>query len=384
MAKMSSRERVLTAIGHHEPDRVPNCLGASGSTSLHLILYERLKKFLNISSPSRLLSQTMRYSRLDREILEHFGCDVCPVYAKGIKSDVSGQISEQTYMDEWGVTWQLEPGGLYFSPVTSKMPLRTAEIDDLKQFSWPQTAHPSRFAGLRDECRDIRRNTDFAISASAGTCLCEHIYNMRGLDNFLADLLINQEFALVLLKKITDLMIEAIEACLAEIGEYVDIFIMGDDLGSQHAPLLSPDLYRSMIKPFHAQIIEAVKTGSNAKVFFHSCGDIYPLLKDFIEIGVDILNPVQVSAEEMSDTKRLKAEFGKALTFCGGIDSQHVLPFGSPKEVRCEVRRRIADLAPGGGYLCAAVHCIQPDVPIDNVLTYLDELRISGAYPLSV
>ncbi len=157
---------------------------------------------------------------------------------------------------------------------------------------------------------------------------------------------------------------------------------MADDQASQHGPLISPSLYRALIKPHHARLIAAIKQKTDAKIFYHSDGNVFPLIGDFIDIGVDLLNPVQVSARQMGDTARLKRQFGDKLSFCGAIDTQTVLPFGTPEDVRREVRRRICDLGQGGGYILAAVHCIQPDVPVENVHAMLDEANTAGRYPL--
>jgi len=182
----------------------------------------------------------------------------------------------------------------------------------------------------------------------------------------------------------TDLMRSATEALLAEAGEHVDVLVTGDDLGSQNAPLLSPAMYRKLIKPYHAELFSAIKARSKARIFYHSDGNVYPLLNDLIEVGIDLLNPVQVSARDMGDTARLKREFGGRLAFCGGIDSQWVLPHGTPADVRREVRRRIKDLAPGGGYILASVHCIQPDVPVENLCAMFEEAVVAGRYPLAL
>ena len=379
---MTSRERVLAAINHKEPDRVPNFLGGAGAASIHLLLYDKLKQLLGIHCDSHVLSKAMQYAKLDIKTLDCLSGDVFPIYAGGAPSMLGKDISQQSYIDGWGVLWQLDPSGLYYFPSYSDMPLKDVDIDGISRYPWPETTHPSRFKGLKEQFKKLRSETDFAISGSVGTCLCEQIYHMRGLENFMIDLMQNQEFVIVLLRKITDLMIAAIKNFLHEVKDYIDIFIMGDDMGSQDSLLLSPQIYRTLIKPFHAEIISSIKSNSRAKVFFHSCGNIYPLISDLIEIGVDILNPIQVSASDMGDTKRLKAEFGHALTFCGAIDTQNVLPFGTPDKVRAEVRQRIRDLAPGGGYLCAGVHCIQPDVPLENVLAMVDELKSSGIYPI--
>ena len=169
------------------------------------------------------------------------------------------------------------------------------------------------------------------------------------MERWFADLADDPDFAHALLRKFTDLMRDSVIQLLEEAGEFIDVIVTGDDLGSQNAPLVSPGMYRRLIKPFHAELLAAIRSRTKANVFFHSDGDIYPLLDDLIEIGVDILNPVQVSARGMSNTARLKREFGNRLSFCGAIDTQWVLPRGSTDDVRREVRQRIRDLGPGGG-----------------------------------
>ena len=128
----------------------------------------------------------------------------------------------------------------------------------------------------------------------------------------------------------------------------------------------------------------AIREHTKAKIYLHSCGNVCCLIEDFIEVGVELLNPVQVSAGEMGDTARLKREFGDRLSFLGAIDTQWALPFGKPDDVRAEVRRRIRDLAPGGGYIAAAVHCLQPDVPVENVLAMCDEVLTAGRCPIKL
>jgi uroporphyrinogen decarboxylase len=177
-------------------------------------------------------------------------------------------------------------------------------------------------------------------------------------------------------------MIAGVTAMLKEVGPYIDLIVMGDDMGTNSGPVMSPRTYREVLKPYHTEMISAVKQNTQAKIFFHTDGNVYPLIPDLIDVGIDILNPVQVSANDMGDTARLKREFGKNISFCGGIDTQDVLPHGTPDSVRAEVCRRLKDLGPGGGYIAASVHCIQPDVPLENVLAMFDEIAVSGKYPL--
>jgi uroporphyrinogen decarboxylase len=169
---------------------------------------------------------------------------------------------------------------------------------------------------------------------------------------------------------------------LDETGEYLDIIKIGDDLGTQESLMISPKMYREMVKPFHADLIAFTKERTDAKVFFHTDGDVFNLIEDFIEIGVDILNPVQTSAGKMSDLQGLKDRYGDRITFCGAIDTHHVLPNGTPEEVQQEVRRVINILGPGGGYMVASVHTIMNDVPAVNVLAMVDAVKKYGQYPL--
>jgi uroporphyrinogen decarboxylase len=205
---------------------------------------------------------------------------------------------------------------------------------------------------------------------------------LRGMDRWFLDLGGDHDFVHALMRRLTDLMRSAVERLLEEAGDYIDVLITGDDLGSQNAPLVSTTMYRELIKPYHCELMQAIKQRTKARIFYHSDGNIYPLLNDLIETGIDVLNPVHVAARDMGDTARLKREFGGRLSFCGAIDTQQVLPHGTTDDVRREVRRRIKDLAPGGGYVLASVHCIQPDVPPENVCALFDEAFTAGRYPI--
>jgi uroporphyrinogen decarboxylase len=167
---------------------------------------------------------------------------------------------------------------------------------------------------------------------------------------------------------------------LQELGPNVDIIKIGDDLGTQESLMISPRMYRSMLKPIHADFIRFIKERTRAKVMFHTDGDVEPLIEDFIEIGVDILNPIQTSAGRMSDLRALKANYGKRITFCGAVDTHRLLPFGTPDEVRQGVRHIIECLAPGGGFMLGAVHTVMNDVPAENVLAMVDAVEEFGRY----
>jgi uroporphyrinogen decarboxylase len=166
------------------------------------------------------------------------------------------------------------------------------------------------------------------------------------------------------------------------VGEYLDVFQLADDLAMQNGPYMSPDLYREMIKPYQIELFRFVKALTPAKIYYHSCGSVTMLLDDLIEVGVDILNPVQVSADNM-ETDRLKRRFGNRLSFWGAMDTTEILPNGTADDVRNEVRRIIRDLAPGGGFVLASVHNLQSDIPPENIIAMFETASQYGKYPIS-
>jgi uroporphyrinogen decarboxylase len=206
---------------------------------------------------------------------------------------------------------------------------------------------------------------------------------IRGYAESMLDLAANPDFAEAFLERLTEIAVRAWGHFLDEVGEYLDVAAFGDDLGIQDGPMISPAMYRRFVKPRHARIIETIRAGTKAKVFMHSCGAVGEFIPDMIEIGVDILNPIQVSAAGMGDTAELKRRYGQQLTFWGGAcDSQRVLPFGTLTEVRQETRRRIAALAPGGGFVFAPIHNIQDDVSGEKTLALYRSALEVGRYPI--
>lgn len=377
---MTSRERVLCALHHQEPDRVPIFFGTSGVTTLNTAAYDRLKAHLGIRTETRSFWRALQYATLEEETMARFHSDGRPLLPGPAPSTLSRDLAPDRFVDAWGITWQCQPGNHYFD--IALHPLQDATVADLDRYAWPDLANPARFAGLREKARAIRE-AGLAVVALTGISPFEFSYMLRGMDLWFLDLGGDPEFVHALMRKLTDLMRSAVERLLAEAGDLIDVVITGDDLGSQKAPMVSTAMYRQLVKPYHAELFSSIKARSPAKIFYHSDGNVYPLLNDLIEVGIDILNPVQVSAQDMGDTARLKREFGKRLAFCGAIDTQSVLPHGSPEEVRREVRRRIQDLAPGGGYILAPAHCVQPDVPPENLCAMFEEAVVAGRYPLA-
>ena len=205
---------------------------------------------------------------------------------------------------------------------------------------------------------------------------------LRGIEQMYIDLLENPEFVMALMEKLLQINTIVTGRFLDIVGPYIQVIRTTDDLATQQRLMMKPQTYRSLLKPYYRTYIEFVKSKTEAKIFYHSCGNVTDIIDDLAEIGVDAINPVQVSA--MGDTNELKAHFGHKVSFWGAIDSQRILPFGTVEDVETEVQRRIRDLAPGGGYVVAGVHTIQPDVPPQNIVAMAETVRKCGTYPLAV
>jgi uroporphyrinogen decarboxylase len=376
---VTPRERVLTVLNHEEADRVPFFLGASGATTMLTPLYEKLKARFGIDSPTKFLAESAQQVRVDPRLRDLLGADGQPISPGPPIAPLAKKVSKDCFIDALGTTWQRMPGNIYFE--ITKHPLKEATIDDLENYPWPDVSHPSRFAHLKAEAQRLRDEGQ-AVLLFTGAGIFSPAYEMRGVETLLYDLAANPEFVTALMTKLETLTNDCHRAALSEVGEFVDIVVTGDDVATQAGPMMSPAMYRRLIKPHHERMFATIREHTKAKIYLHSCGNVYRLIEDFIDVGVELLNPVQVSAGEMGDTARLKREFGDRLSFLGGIDTQHVMPRGTTDDVRAEVRRRIHDLAPGGGYIAAAVHCLQPDVPVENVLAMCDEILKAGRYPL--
>jgi uroporphyrinogen decarboxylase len=361
---LSSKERVLRAMNWQEPDRVPIDLSGTHASGITVGAYEKLKKHLGIERPTNYLSWRSQVVVPDEEVLKRFHIDTRILTVIAAEDTSASGASPSSYVDEWGAERTKLPDGHYY---VSTPPLaRDLGPADLERHKWPDPERPARYQGLRESALKLREETDCAIVFYLPARLMSLGEFLRGFDVWLMDLLINQPLAEALLAKFTEIQLVMIERYLSEVGELVDIVNVADDLGMQTGTLISRDLYRKMVKPWQRRIYDAIHARTPAKLLYHTCGSVYDLIPDFIEIGVDILNPVQVSARRM-EPSRLKREFGRDICFWGGIDTHQVLPFGTPHEVRDEVRRRISELAPGGGYVLNAVHNIQREVPPENI-----------------
>ncbi len=375
--KTTPRQRVLRALNHQEPDRVPIDLGATIVSSITRQAYSELKQYLGMPVEQiKMLDYVQQLPYLDEALLERFGVDFRLVQLPAATSAEVNIFEEGDYyafIDRWGSKLHMpKKDGLYFDWVD--FPIKETSMSALDSYQWPRPDPPEVNAKLALQAKSLYETTNYALVGSAviGGGIFEQPTRVMGLENFLMALVSEPAFADRLMETITDIYIESCNNYLDRVGPYIQVFTFWDDLAGQNGWIINPEVYRKMIKPKHKRLVEAIKKKTDAKLFYHSCGATRGLIPDLIETGFDILNPVQVSAKGMN-TRELKAEFGKDIVFWGGgVDTQQVLPFGKPQEVVDEVKRRIDDLAPGGGFIFAAIHNIQAYVPPENILAAFD------------
>ena len=364
---MNARERVLAALDHREPDRPPRDLGSTTATGIHPHAYQALKEHLGLEAGWTYLSARAQLARVESALLERFKVDCLPLISQ-TAAEPPVLDEQRSYVDRWGVERRLPSvSGHYY---VSRPPLASTErASELRAYTWPEPR--TDFALLREQAARLRATTDKALVLNLEVGFLHQAQFMRGFDRWLMDLAADSQFAGALMDAILEIWLAEAKATIDAVGDCADVVVFADDIAFQDRPIFSTTMYRKLIRPRQRRVFDLVKR-SGMKVFYHSCGNVRPLIGDLVEMGVDILNPVQVSAEEMGDTAALKAQWEDALTFWGGIDTQAVLPRGSTGEVHREVMRRLDDLAPGGGYVLAPVHDVQPEVPPANLCAMFD------------
>ncbi len=369
---MKSRERLLRALNHQEVDRVPIDLGGTQNSTLCSGIADKFKRFLNIDLPRNPLSPIFETAKIEEEVLRKLPVDTRSVYARPSANRKIQWLDERTFIDDWGITFRRPDHNSQYDPIAH--PLAEATLADLARYAPPDVEEPSRYAGLRDLARDLHENSPYAVCASTlDTTIFDKAWMLRGMEQFLTDLLLDPEFALALLELVSDVQCRRQTTFLKQIGPYIDVILFSDDMGTQRGTIVHPDLYRRMIKPFHRHYAEVLRRHTPAKLLVHACGSIVDLIEDYIEIGVDALNPMQVAAAGMSPDI-LHERFAGRIAFWGGIDTQHILPRGTAEDVRRAVRETIASMhGLEGGYVLGAVHNVQDDVPAENVWAMLDE-----------
>ncbi|UCF38035.1 MAG: hypothetical protein JSU96_04020 [Acidobacteriota bacterium] len=377
---MNHRERVLAALNRREPDRVPMDLGGTLASTVVGPAYARLRSALGLAVQET--RESMRYASLveiDEDVRVALDVDIIHAPRAFGSGDQMNIVSENVFVDEWGIRWRKPEDGHYY--VESPPFGNEATAATVERHSWPDPKDLVRVEGLAEKIKSIRSETDYAISLELRGRTLSLGQFLRGFGEWMMDLASNGSFVDALMERTTQIQLEANELILKEVGTLVDVVYTADDLGGQNGPLVSPETVRRFFNPHYRRLWGHIRANTPAKLLHHCCGSIYPFIQDFIDFGVEALNPIQVSASNM-DPVRLKREFGDVLAFWGGIDTRDVMPRGTPQQVRREVASRISQMAPGGGFVLAAVHNLQPDVPPANIVELFRSGGELGRYPL--
>lgn len=402
---LTSRERILKTINHEEPDRVPIDLGGTDISTIMVGPYQRLGTYLGIDiQPIYVADPFQQVAIVDEKVMDSLGVDAKVInlfpesWYEGeayngtavflpdkFRPEIQNDGSKIIRDSEGNIDLKMPKGGCFFDPVNS--PLKNistiSELDKAMQiiesmdrpywldFSWED---------LAQKAKKIRKKTDRLLVGSFQGHIFQGGQFLRGWTEFLLDFKSNPAIAEALMDRLADAHISAFDQYVTTVGKFVDVIQVNDDLGMQNSMWISPETYRKYVKPYHNKLFTHIKKNSNAPLFLHSDGSFYPIIPDLIEIGVDILNPVQYTAKDM-ELSKLKREFGNDLCFWGGgIDTQNILPFGTPKDVQNEVKNNIDILAPGGGFVFAAVHNITEGVPVENIITLFRTAAEYGSY----
>ncbi len=384
---MNHRERVTSAIRHQTPDRLPVDLGGMRSTGIMAIAYQQLKQHLGMTGGEALVFDTgQQLAYVESAVRDWMGADVLILdrgltggwrpytlpdgtparIAKGFRTVPDGQGGEYSLGRRGRRVGHRPADSLYFDGLYH--PLAHAESkSDLNLYHFSVLTEKA-LTELRTEAKRLYEETDYAILGSFGGSLLEGGQGLRGWDQFMLDLAGNRDFAEALLDRLLAAHLRNLELYLDAVGDYIQIIQMGGDLGTQNGPQIRPKMYYEILQPREKALWGRIHTlKPQVAVFLHSCGGIYELIPGLIDAGVDILNPVQISARGM-DPARLKREFGDRLCFWGGgCDTQAVLPFASPEEVYQHTRQNIEIFKPGGGFVFCQVHNIQAGVPPENI-----------------
>ena len=374
MSYMNHKERVKAALNHTEPDRVPFDLGGINNTTMHEKVEKRLCDLLGLPpAESKIIARDQQIVVPREDMLRYFDVDTRCVY---INDSVDWVERDGIFYDQYGIGRRFD--GHYYSMCSH--PLQHAEtVEDIEAYELPDPRSERRLAGIEEGITSLCENYFMILEG-----LREVSFGLpswiRGMQNFYMDLVINPDMAECLLDKIVSWELELVEFVLDRLHPYLDMVKIADDLGAQNSLIISPETYRSLIKPCHKKLITFIKDRYGLPVLLHSCGAVRPLIPDFIEVGVDALNPVQVSAAEMQ-RESLKREFGRHICFWGGgIDTQEILPTGSRTEIEQDVRRALETFKPGGGYVFSQVHNITPEVPAENVLLMYEAFKKYADY----
>ena len=385
---MNSRERVLTALNHKEPDRVPFDMGGTVLTGINVKAYAALRDYLGLPPIElTIVDVVQQLAQVDDDVIDRLGVDVRNVaprssatYRIEIKDMQGGNYTY--FYDEYGIGWRMpKVGGLYYDMFDHPL---GGHIDEsnVDRYVLPDPKDPARFAGLREAAERVIEEEQRALivgNLSAG--IFEMYLWTRGFTDGYSDFVGKPARSQNIMHRFMDLQLAYWEKMFDVLGDMIDVVQLADDFAGQDDMLISPSSYRRHLKPLHKELFDFIHSRSSAKIFLHSCGSIRKVIPDLIEIGLDVINPVQVSAAGMNSAE-LKREYGRDLTFWGGgVDTQRAFNENhTPEEVREDVKRRITDLMPSGGFVFATVHNILHNVPPENIMAMWETLQEYGAY----
>jgi uroporphyrinogen decarboxylase len=378
---MNSRERLLATLNHQEPGRIPIDLGSTQVTGIHVVAYRNLRGALGLPLlDAQLCDHIQQLALPDGDLIARLGVDVRGLFPLNshnwnVHAEDAGEY--WLYRDEWGIIHRRpKPDGLYYSIVQEPLADLELTLQRIERHRWPDMADPRRIAGLRGLAEGYQAAGYGVVLKDPFAGIFEMAQRIVGMEKCLVTMASDKKLAGVLFDKLLALKLAFWDTALPQLADVVDVVAQFDDYGTQASQLISPHMFREQLKPRLKILFDRVKQlAPNAKRFFHSCGSVRQLIPDFIEIGVEILNPVHIRAAGM-EPAGLKRDFGDALVFWGGgVDTQGVLPMGTPHEVKEDVRRNIEALAHGGGFVFNTVHNIQADVPPENIIAMWEALQ---------
>jgi len=401
---MNSRERVIASINHRQPDRLPVDLAASTVTGISAIAYNNLKKLLGVERPTKVFDVVQQLANVDMEVIDHFGVDALDINRISVESgdwyEVELADGNRVEFPAWYRPSRLPDGSWQSTDahgrVLSRMPVGATCFDQtyfpyqngypdnfdglkeaLKTISWVVHSHAANLdpEELRERLIRLKEETGKALVMSGGVKLLELGFFTRRMDNFLMDLLVDRDKLCEMLDRMVEMHLAGLEKKIGNLGDIVEVIRFGDDLGMKTGPFMDIDAFREIFKPRYKVLCDYVRKHSKMKIFFHSCGSIRQYIPDLIEVGFDILNPVQTNSRDM-DPVELKKEFGKDLVFWGGgVDTTSVINRGTPEEIRKDVLRRCEIFSKDGGFVFAPIHNILSEVPPQNIIAVYNAVK---------
>jgi len=384
---MKPRERVLKAINREEPDRIPIdfggcCWSIVDSPNMPEHAYLRLCNYLGFNDVEKPVGDPLMNAvvNIDERVLQRLGVDTRYFFPG---DHPLKEVDNGAMQGAFGM--RFKPTGHYNDPDKYNFrDLNTVEEIENSPF-WPDPDDPIYAEGLREKARNLHENTDYAIGLELGFygVIADTMTLLFGMDKWLMNMKLKPELHYAWVNKYLNVTDKIVANVLKEVGDYIDLVVIYNDLGTQQGLYMSHDDYCKYFKPYEARLVQRIKIYTKAKVIEHSCGSIWSIIKDRVEFGVDVQNPLQPLAAGM-DAERLKKEFGDIICLHGGLDIQRMLPFGTPETIREDVKKLVSILGPGGGWIAAAAHNIEPETPPENIVAMFDAVQEFGSYPLKV